>query len=179
MQEMLGLCEAKDGTDIDELLQAEASRHKRARQDAKTDSARPTHSLESYLRKLCFHSHQPVVGIPPYGLDVHAVYGSGKVHWLSLHLCQRNSFRSISCCDKLSMVSVVLTNSETLGWLSTTKKGFESTNIRIGWNTITTGSQEKHESTTGSQENTKSRLMHLHKPRAKLINSGNKTDEHA
>ena len=67
-----------------------------------------------------------------------------------MHLCQCNSFlrdfnehadiwfptsafqRSFSdsctaksCCDKLSMVSVVLTNSETLGWLSTTKKALD------------------------------------------------------
>ena len=35
---MLGLCEAKDGTEIDELLQAGASRHKRARQNVETNS---------------------------------------------------------------------------------------------------------------------------------------------
>ena len=35
---MLGLCEAKNGTQIDELLQAGASGHKRTRQDAKTNS---------------------------------------------------------------------------------------------------------------------------------------------
>ena len=38
MQEMLGLCEAKDRTEIDELLQARAGRHKRARQEAKMNS---------------------------------------------------------------------------------------------------------------------------------------------
>ena len=38
VQEMLGLCEAKDGTEIDELLQAGAGGHKRAPQDAKTNS---------------------------------------------------------------------------------------------------------------------------------------------
>ena len=38
VQEMRGLCEAKDGTEIDDLLQAGASRHKRARQDVKTNS---------------------------------------------------------------------------------------------------------------------------------------------
>ena len=38
MQEMLGLCETEDGTQIDELLQAGASGHKRARQDIKTNS---------------------------------------------------------------------------------------------------------------------------------------------
>ena len=39
VQEMLGLCEAEDGTEIDELLQAGASWHKRARQDVKTNSS--------------------------------------------------------------------------------------------------------------------------------------------
>ena len=33
VQKMLGLCKAEDGTEIDELLQAGASRHKRVRQD--------------------------------------------------------------------------------------------------------------------------------------------------
>ena len=61
------------------------------------------------------------------------------------------------------MVSVVLTNSKTLGWPSTTKKGSGSTNTVRRWNTVTTGSQEKHESITGSQENTMSRSMHVHK----------------
>ena len=37
MQEMLGLCEAKDGAEMDELLQAGASMHKRARQDVKNE----------------------------------------------------------------------------------------------------------------------------------------------
>ena len=62
MQEMLGLCEAKDGTDIDELLQAGASRHKRARQDAKTDSARPTHSLEVLPLKTVFSQSSTCCG---------------------------------------------------------------------------------------------------------------------
>ena len=35
---MLGLCETENGTKIDELLQAGASRHKRVRQDVKTNS---------------------------------------------------------------------------------------------------------------------------------------------
>ena len=39
MQEMLGLCDARNGTEFDELLQAGASRHKRVRQDVKTNSA--------------------------------------------------------------------------------------------------------------------------------------------
>ena len=38
MQEMLGPCEAENGTNIDELLQAGAVRHKRARQDVNTTS---------------------------------------------------------------------------------------------------------------------------------------------
>ena len=38
VQEVLGLCEAKNGTEIDELLQAGASRHKRTRQDVKTNT---------------------------------------------------------------------------------------------------------------------------------------------
>ena len=38
VQEMLGQCEAKGGTEIDELLQAGASRHKRAQQDVETNS---------------------------------------------------------------------------------------------------------------------------------------------
>ena len=35
---ILGLCEAKNGTEVDELLQAVASRHKRVRQDVETNS---------------------------------------------------------------------------------------------------------------------------------------------
>ena len=35
---MHGLCEAKDGTQVDELLQAGESGHKRTRQDAKNES---------------------------------------------------------------------------------------------------------------------------------------------
>ena len=38
MQNIFGLCEAKNVTEIDELLQAGAGGHKRARQDVKTDS---------------------------------------------------------------------------------------------------------------------------------------------
>ena len=38
MQEMFGLCEAKNGTKLDELLQAGASEHKRAWQDVHTIS---------------------------------------------------------------------------------------------------------------------------------------------
>ena len=38
VQEMLGLCEAENGTTIDELLQAGASGHKRIRQDVRSES---------------------------------------------------------------------------------------------------------------------------------------------
>ena len=38
VQEMLGLCEAKDGTEIDELLQAGARMQKRARHDVTSNS---------------------------------------------------------------------------------------------------------------------------------------------
>ena len=38
MQEMLGSCEAENGTTIDELLQAGASRHKRTWQDVEMNS---------------------------------------------------------------------------------------------------------------------------------------------
>ena len=38
MQNMLGLCEAENGTNIDELLKAGACRHTRARQDVETNS---------------------------------------------------------------------------------------------------------------------------------------------
>ena len=37
-RKMHGLCEAKDGTQVDELLQAGESGHKRIRQDAKNES---------------------------------------------------------------------------------------------------------------------------------------------
>ena len=37
MPKMLGLCEAENGTEVDELLQAGASGHKRARQDVKNE----------------------------------------------------------------------------------------------------------------------------------------------
>ena len=39
MQKILGLCEANNGTEVDELLQAVASRHKRVRQDVETNSS--------------------------------------------------------------------------------------------------------------------------------------------
>ena len=39
MQEMLGLCQAKNGTEIDELLQAGASEDKRAPQKKDEDAA--------------------------------------------------------------------------------------------------------------------------------------------
>ena len=38
VQRVFGICEAKNGTGTDELLQAEPSVHKRVRQDAKTNS---------------------------------------------------------------------------------------------------------------------------------------------
>ena len=38
VQKMLGMCETENGTKIDELLQAVASRHERAWQDVKTNS---------------------------------------------------------------------------------------------------------------------------------------------
>ena len=38
MQEMSGLCEAENGTKIDELLQAGASGHKRAWKNVETNS---------------------------------------------------------------------------------------------------------------------------------------------
>ena len=36
-QKMFGICEAKNGTEIDELLQAGASRHLRVQQNDKAD----------------------------------------------------------------------------------------------------------------------------------------------
>ena len=41
VQKVFGIREAKKGTEIDELLQAGASGHKRVRQDAENDSDSP------------------------------------------------------------------------------------------------------------------------------------------
>ena len=38
MQKMFGPCEAKNGTEINELLEAGVGRHQRVRQSVKTDS---------------------------------------------------------------------------------------------------------------------------------------------